>query len=118
MTQPVTINRGLVGCLALGCLIGAAASFVYETEEVNVWQSAFTRVGIVMTALWMALPRDGRLGSWANVSLSTIIGIVGAIFFVSNKPKQLLTILPILLGVAAIGFFLRPREKQRPPREQ
>ncbi len=113
MTQPVTINRGLLGCLALGCLIGAAVSFVYETEEVNIWQGAFTRVGIVLTALWMALPRDGRLGNWANVSLSTLILIVGAIFVVSRRPQQFL---PILLGVAAIGYFLRPREKNRPPR--
>ena len=112
--QKVTINRGLVGWLALASLLGAGASFVFEGEDVNVWQGIFTRVGIVLTALWMALPKDGTLGNWANVSVTTLIAIVAAIFVVARNPRQSV---PVLLAVAAIGRFLRPRDKPRPPRE-
>ena len=112
--QKVTINRGLVGWLALASLLGAGASFLFEADDVNVWQGIFTRVGIVLTALWMALPKDGTLGNWANVSLTTLIGIVAAIFVVARNPRQSV---PMLLAVAAIGRLLRPRDKPRPPRE-
>lgn len=112
--ERITVNRSLVGWLALGCVGGAAASFFLEADQVNIWQSILTRVGIVLTALWMALPKDGTLGNWANVSVSTLVGIVLAIFVVARNPRQSL---PMLIVVAVIGYFLRPREKRRPPRD-
>ncbi len=112
--QTVTINRRLVGVLALASLIGAGAAFFYEEDEVNMWRGIFTRVGLVLTALWMALPKDGTLGKWANVSITTLIGIMVAIFMVARNPRQYV---PLMLAVAAIGRFLRPRDKARPPRE-
>lgn len=112
--QTVTINRNLVGVLALASLIGAVAAFIYEDDEVNMWRGIFTRVGLVLTTLWMALPKDGTLGKWANVSITTLIGMMVAIFMVARNPRQYV---PLLLVLAAIGRFLRPREKARPPRE-
>lgn len=112
--QTVTINRTLVGVLAIACLIGAGAAFLYEDDDVNMWRGIFTRLGLVLTALWMALPKDGTLGKWANVSLTTLIGIILAVFMVARNPRQYV---PLMLAVAAIGRFLRPREKARPPRE-
>lgn len=112
--QQVTINRPLVGWLALICIAGAVASFFLEAKDVNVWQGILTRVSIVLTALWMALPKDGTLGNWASVSVTTLIAIVASIFVVARDPKRFL---PILLAVAAVARFLRPREKSRPPRE-
>lgn len=112
--QTVTINRGLVGWLAVACLLGAGAAILLETDEVKLWQGVFTRVGIVLAALWMALPKDGTLGRWANVSITTLIGIIVAIFVVARNPKQYV---PIVMAVAVIARFLRPREKPRPPRD-
>lgn len=112
--QSVTINRTLVGVLAIVCLIGACAAFLYEEDDVNMWRGIFTRVGLVLGALWMALPKDGTLGKWANVSLTTLVGVMLAIFMVARNPRQYV---PLVLAVAAIGRFLRPREKARPPRE-
>jgi hypothetical protein len=112
--QTVTVNRTLVGVLAIACLIGAAAAFLYEDDDVNMWRGIFTRVGLVLTALWMALPKEGTLGKWANVSLTTLIGITLAIFMVARNPRQYV---PLMLAVAAVGRFLRPREKARPARE-
>ena len=112
--QTVTINRGLVGGLALASLVGAGVSFLWETDDVPFWQGVFTRVGIVLAALWLALPKDGTLGPWANVSLTTLIGIIVAIFVVARNPKQYV---PIVLAVAVIARYLRPPDKPRPPRE-
>lgn len=111
--QRVTINRPLVGGLALLCIAGAVASFFVEAKDVNVWQGILTRVSIVLTALWLALPKDGTLGNWASVSVTTLIALVASIFVVARDPKRFL---PILLAVAAIARFLRPKEKTRPPR--
>ena len=112
--QTVTINRSLVGWLALASLVGAGVAFRLETDEVTLWQGVFSRVGLVLTALWMALPKDGTLGRWANVSLTTLIGIVIALLVVVRNPKQYV---PLLLVAAVVARFLRPREKPRPPRE-
>ena len=48
--QTVTINRSLVGWLALASLLGAGAAFILETEEITLWQGVFSRVGLVLTA--------------------------------------------------------------------
>lgn len=110
---PVTINRSLVGWLALACWISAGVSLGFDAEGVPLWQAVSTRVGLVLTALWMALPKDGRLGNWANVSMTTLIAIVAAIFVAARNPWRTI---PIILAVAAVARMLRPRDKPRPPR--
>lgn len=114
MDQKVTINRRLVGCLALAFLVGAVVSFFREGDSVNMWQSICTRVGVVLGALWLALPKDGTLGKWAEVSMTKLLVIVLALIVVVRAPQRYV---PILLAVAAAGRYLRPPDKPRPPRE-
>ena len=118
MDQKVTINRRLVGCLALAFLVGAVVAFTRaltkEDDSVNMWQSICTRVGVVLGALWLALPKDGTLGKWAEVSMTKLLVIVLALIVVVRAPQRYV---PILLAVAAAGRYLRPPDKPRPPRE-
>jgi hypothetical protein len=118
--QKVTVNRRLVGWLALLFLIGAVASFVVDNGDsensVNLWQSIFTRVGVLLGTLWLALPKDGTLGKWAEMSLLKLTVILVIVIAVVRAPQQLLRYLPILLALAAANRFLRPREQTRPPR--
>ncbi len=115
MDQKVTINRRLVGCLALAFLVGAVASFATEDKEAaTLWQGVCTRLGVVLGALWLALPKDGTLGKWAEVSMTKLLVIILALVVVVRAPQRYL---PILLAVAAASRYLRPPDKPRPPRE-
>lgn len=115
MDQKVTINRRLIGWLALAFLVGAVFAFATEEKEAaTLWQGICTRVGVVLGALWLALPKDGTLGKWAKVSMTKLAVIVLALIVVVRAPQRYL---PILLAVAAVGRYLRPPEKTRPPRE-
>jgi hypothetical protein len=115
VNQKVTINRTLVGWLALAFLIGAVASFVTEDKETaTLWQGICTRLGVLLAALWLALPKDGTLGRWAEISILKLLVIVLALIVVVRAPQRYL---PILLAIAAAGRFLRPPEKTRPPRQ-
>jgi small basic protein len=115
--QKVTINRSLVGWLALGFLVGAVIAFATEeSDTANLALSICARVGVVLGTMWMALPKDGTLGKWAEVSIAKLVVIVVIFVTVVRTPKKFLPYLPILLAVAAAGRFLRPRDKVRPPR--
>ncbi len=114
----VTLNRPLVGMIALGCL-GAfgylmTASLNSPEENLLMWAGAFGRVGLLMGALWLALPSKGEDSAGTDVSITTLIGLILGIAWVAWKPK---VAIPFLLVIAALAFFLRPRGKYRPPRD-
>ena len=111
--EKITINRTLVGVLALVCLGTALAIWIGVPAGQNTWMwvGAFTRVGVVMSAFWLALPSRHREAAWANVSPLTFAGIVVAVIALASRPR---VALPILAVVAVLWFVLRPRPKQRP----
>lgn len=115
MDQKVTINRSLVGWLALAFLVGFVISLV--TDQADVWQGICSRVGVVLGALWFALPKDGTLGKWAEVSILKLIVILLIMITAIRSPKKFVPYLPVLLAIAAAARFLRPHDKVRPPRE-
>lgn len=118
MDQKVTINRSLVGWLALAFLAGFVISLVTGTaEKADVWQGICSRVGVVLGALWLALPKDGSLGKWGEVSILKLIVILLIIVTAVRSPKRFVPYLPILLAVAAASRYLRPPTKTRPPRQ-
>ena len=110
----VQINRTLVGILALICLITAAVIFFVRGHEESwqMWQAAFTRVGLVMSAIWIALPTRDRPAAWANVSGSTFIGILLVVLAAALPRFRIL--LPILIVAGIVTVLFRPREKKRP----
>lgn len=118
MDQKVTINRSLVGWLALAFLAGFVVSlFTGPTDKADVWQGICSRVGVVLGALWLALPKDGTLGKWAEVSILKLIVILLIIITAVRSPKRFVPYLPVLLAIAAAARFLRPSGKVRPPRQ-
>ena len=113
--QKVTINRSLVGWLSLAFLTGFVVTLVTGPKDsADVWQGICSRVGVVLGALWLALPKDGTLGKWAEVSLLKLAVIVAMFVAVVRAPRKYL---PILLAIGAAARFLRPPDKVRPPRD-
>ncbi len=78
----------------------------------DMWRGAFTRVGLLMSAFWLALPTSGREAAWANVTPSTFFGILLAIVALVRLPLKIVVPLGVLLAI--IGAVLRPRPKKRP----
>ena len=104
-TQSELINKRFrVGLIALVCLLFAVVSFVNGNLH-SPWASASLRVGLVMGALWLALPTKTRPAAWAHLSKWWLAGIaISAVLL-----PRLRYIWPILVVGIVIGWLLRPR---------
>jgi hypothetical protein len=114
-TQSVPINRPLVGILALVCC-GVAGLLMWADPDGSseLWQGAFSRVGVVLAAFWLALPSRTREAAWARVPIWQVAGVMLAIVVVARTRVPLKALLP---GLALFGLalmMLRPRRKSRP----
>jgi hypothetical protein len=114
-----SVSRPLVGFLTIGLFS--------VTLFLSIWPGALpgaagatvggatARVGIVMAALWLALPSGNRPPAWANVSLTSVVPLVLAgLALFRRVPFRILLPLAGILLVA--GLVLRPRPLQRPER--
>lgn len=115
--QNVPVNRTAVGVIALGCLLLAALLFAvtYSTPDQGglvFLQGGLARVGILMGAIWLALPSRGQDAAWANLSPRMLVGILLAALLTARVRLQVL--IPAALAVGALVLVLRPRPKHRP----
>ena len=107
--QKTVISRTRVGVLAIVCLASAAGTFFFaRTNEALL--SAFLRVGLVLAALWLALPPQGQSIAWEKITPF----IVGAVVLVVVTKKAFVFVLPVAIVVAIAFALLRPKPKRRP----
>jgi hypothetical protein len=101
------MHRPTVGIIALALLLAWAALFQWPigSEGNEALQGACLRVGVVMAALWSALPQLRRVPGWL-VSLVVALGLIVAV-----RPRLILLAVPVLLVV----WLLRPRQRNRRP---
>ena len=68
-------------------------------KEHQVWIAACTRVGLMMAALWLAIPDMERLSPWIfGVALALVV-------VVAVRPR----LLPFAIVAVVVLAFLRPR---------
>lgn len=102
-------KRKLVGVMALICLASAVCLWLFTgNPEHNPLLSAFTRVGIVLGALWLALPTSGTSWAWQKAGPVLII----AVALTAVAGRSLRYALPIAIAVAIALVILRPRPKR------
>ena len=106
-----SVNKPLVGVMGAVCLVAAAVCYVWYPEQTSA-RSAFVRIGIVMTALYFALPQPGESVMWGR--LAPIIA--GSVVLIVLSKKIILVALPMLLVIGIVLAIFRPRSKFRPPR--
>jgi len=94
-------NRLLVAAIAGGCLLSGGAIWLLDSRD-NLWCGPLIRTGLVMGALWLALPTKGRAAAWANVSWIWVVLIAGALFLMVKRP---LVLVPIFLGLLVLSAF-------------
>ncbi|HTN02872.1 hypothetical protein [Planctellipticum variicoloris] len=119
MAAPATVpvNRGLLGVLALTCLATAIGLAIARLGgQADLWQGAFMRVGVLLSAIWIALPSRENDPAWANVSIWNLLGGLLALVLVARLRIPLKLILPLAIVATAAILMLRPRAKTRPRR--
>jgi len=107
---PPVINRPLVAVLAAVCLATAGIVAVVDPERSAVI-GAFSRVGLVMGALWLALPAAGGQLGW-RIAGPVVVGIAVVAGLVKNA-RVLVVVVPILLVIAALMLVFRPRSPEQ-----
>lgn len=112
-SRDLILNRTLVGLIAAACLVIALLLRLWSSDErMELWFTAFGRCGLLMTALWIALPKQGPF----VLSRSTLLGVLVALLAISAQPKIILRALPVLLALGSIAHFLKPRPTARDDR--
>ena len=113
-TRSVPLNRTTVGLIALGCLAATILlePWTQESSNLTLWQAALGRVGIVMAALWLAMPGRNQPAAWANLSPRFLGFVLLGLIATIRVPLRLLLPGAVVLGV--LFLVLRPRPKKRP----
>ncbi|HEY2251363.1 MAG TPA: hypothetical protein VGH74_09895 [Planctomycetaceae bacterium] len=114
--SPLAVRKLIVGIIALGCLATAAGLWIFADDPIrNPVVSVTMRLGIMLGALWLALPRQGESLAWEKC-LPAVVAVITVLAFVRGSWRVLIYAIPaaIVVGIAAV--FLRPRPKRRPPR--
>ena len=102
--QSVAINQKLVGTIACTMLVGAGLLWFLGGSQ-NMWTGACLKVGLVMGALWLALPSLKRKGSWGHTSWGVIVAVA---LVLTGKRVDMRIILPLLVGIVLATKVLRP----------
>ena len=104
------INRTLTGVLAVLFTISGVFVLV-AVDGLEGLDAALLRTGVLLGALWLALPSRKREAAWANVSPVAFVAIlVAAVAFVA-RPRLLLIAIPVAIALGVVSVFLRPRPK-------
>ena len=103
------MHRPTVGLLAIALLSAWVALWIWplEWEGNHALQGACLRVGLVMGALWLALPQLHRVPGWLVV-LTTVVAVVVAL-----QPRRAVVLVPVLIA----AWLLRPRKRKAANRE-
>ena len=111
MSAPEPVNRPLVGILAALCLAAAGICWAWFPEDTAI-QGGTLRVGVVLGALWLALPAKGK-----QVRLDRIAPVlVASVILIVISRKLILVLLPLLAVTGILVVILRPKESKHPPR--
>lgn len=106
--RSVAVNRTLAGLLAITCILAGTGLCAARGID-DPLGAGFIRIGVVLGALWCAMPTQTREAAWARVSPWGVVGVVlTAVIFV----KHLRLLLPMAIVIALAGYVLRPRKSR------
>ncbi len=104
---------GLLGLLFLGIGLYQLGRANWSFAGLDAWVGSAFRMGVLLAALWLALPEIQQVLARVPAWLLVTVGIGG--FVVLLRPKLLLVVIPIvgallalqILG-RALGIFRKP----------
>lgn len=99
----IVVSRPLVGILAVICLgAGIVLQFRQSTSALG---GPFLRVGVLLAALWQALPLKRSATPSTKVSPVVLVAVIAGLVFVARRPGALI---PALFFLAILWLLLRP----------
>jgi hypothetical protein len=114
--QAVTVNRSLVGIIAVVLLAGWGVMSLFESEgSLAMWAGACLKVGLVMAAFWLALPSLTRNSEFGQASWMSLIVAIGVALVVARTKVPLKIILPTLVAFVFVVRILGPRRNSQAP---
>jgi uncharacterized protein (DUF983 family) len=106
-SSSVPVNRLLVGALAVGLSV-AGLVIAFADSFDNPYAGGLLRTGVLLGALWLALPTRTREAAWANISIWTLFGFVLLVVVLVRQPKLFV----VLVGLMVAGAVLiRPKRR-------
>lgn len=84
--------------------------WLLQPDGGSMWVGAFFRVGLVMGAFWLAIPRGRRGGKGGRVEVSpkTLLFTLFALIGIGWRPR---IAIPCLLLFLVLRFVIRPRRR-------
>jgi hypothetical protein len=114
--SPLAVRKLIVGLIALACLVTAGAFWIFADDPgTNAANAVATRLGIMLGALWLALPSHGESLAWGK-ALPAVFAVIVVLAMIRVNWRILIYAIPIAIVVAVAAAFIRPRSKPRPPR--
>jgi hypothetical protein len=112
--SPMAVRKLLVGLMAIGCLITAVVT-VSVSGWTNPIVSVAIRMGLMLGALWLALPNHGDNIVWQK-ALPVVLAIFAVLAFAKKGGgRVMLYAVPAAIVVGIALVFIRPRPKRPPP---
>lgn len=105
------VNRSLVGALAAACC-GVGAVLWFGWPDQDAFAAGCLRAGLLLGAVWLALPTKTRPAAWANVSPLFLAAVVLGLLLV----RQMRVFIPLLIVIIAATLVLRPRTRPKSKR--
>lgn len=115
----MTVNRTLVGVIALVLLLAAGGLGLWGTDKIQeLWAGACLKVGLLMGTFWLALPTLTKNRELGRVSWATLLGAILIALIVARtkvSPYVLVTLLAAsvlavrILGPRRISSHSRPK---------
>jgi hypothetical protein len=113
--SPMAVRKLLVGIIAIGCLATAAGLWLFTDDPgKNPVTSVTMRLGIMLGALWLALPKQGEHLAWEKC-LPAAVAVIVVLSFMKGSWRVLIYAIPAAIVVGIAAAFLRPKSKRRPP---
>lgn len=114
--SPLAVRKLIIGLISLGCLTTAVSMYFFSEEPLeNPVVSVTTRLGLMLGALWLALPSQGDNIAWQK-GLPIVLAVIFVLAFLKRGGgRMLLYVVPIAIVVGIAAAFIRPRPKRRPP---
>ena len=116
------MRRHTVGIIALLLLVTASYGFAqhgFQGGDISfLWNSCW-RMGLVMGAMWLALPQLLNLTRNVSPWLLALLSLIGA--FLVIRPRSIIFLGPVLLILALLQFFgwlFKPPPKKKSTRQQ
>ena len=119
MTTPqvLSVNRSLIGAIALVLLAAAALLTLAGLDSQGLWTGACLKVGLVMGAFWLALPSMTRNSEFGHASWTALLTVLAVALVIARTRVPLPTVLVALVVIVALLRLLRPRPpRTAPPR--